>query len=68
MVSPMTRSGKYDEIVHDEITVKLPHKWLKNWSGIVVINCACQTGSVCHTQYDKILILVQCESISSQIF
>lgn len=38
MVSPMTLSGKYVEIVHDEITVKLPYKWLKNCSGIVVIN------------------------------
>lgn len=38
MISPMTLLGKYDEIMGDEITVMLMHKWLKNCNGIVVIN------------------------------
>lgn len=39
MISPMTLSGKYDEIIGDEITIMLMYKWLKNCDNIVVINC-----------------------------
>lgn len=39
MISPMTPSGKYDEIVGDDVAVKLMHRWLKNYNGTVVTSC-----------------------------